>query len=440
MFTNMRTKVQLKYDKIMPFGGIFYVISQFERLMQPHIDKFLGDRTESPNGYSYGEIVKAMACNFFCGGSHTEDIKLIKEGIEYRPGLRVCSPDTVLRSLTELATDNVKYMSKDGKEYSFNLAERLNGLLVYTGVKTGFIRPGREYDFDFDHEYLEAGKYDAAYTYKHFYGYSPGCAVLSSTDCNMDYICGLENRDGNANVKFGQEGTIGRLLLGVLETGARIRNFRADCGSYKKEVVKLALEHCGRIFIRALNSAGLRERLAGKGLEWRGVEINSQMMDVASLPFTAFGNEVTGCRLVVQRQLRSEPDIFEGIYTYRAILTNDHDMTEEEVIEFYNKRGAKERVFDQMDNDFGWGCLPKSFLNENTVFLILTAIIRNFYRLLLMQDCLRNFGIYCMARMKTFTAKFVSVAAKWTKGGRYHILNLYTSNKAYEEVYKADFG
>ena len=46
-------------------------------------------------------------------------------------------------------------------------------------------------------------------------------------------------------------------------------------------------------------------------------------------------------------------------------------------------RGGKERIFDDMNNGFGWTRLPKSFMAENTVFLLLTALIRNFYRTLL---------------------------------------------------------
>ena len=60
----------------------------------------------------------------------------------------------------------------------------------------------------------------------------------------------------------------------------------------------------------------------------------------------------------------------------RAILTNEWDMAEEEVIEFYNQRGAKEKVFDQMAGDFGWHYLPKGLLRENTVFLLITAMLR----------------------------------------------------------------
>ena len=33
-----------------------------------------------------------------------------------------------------------------------------------------------------------------------------------------------------------------------------------------------------------------------------------------------------------------------------------------------------------MNNGFGWSRLPKSFMAENTVFLLLTALIHNFYK------------------------------------------------------------
>ena len=34
---------------------------------------------------------------------------------------------------------------------------------------------------------------------------------------------------------------------------------------------------------------------------------------------------------------------------------------------------ARARDFDRLNNDFGWKHLPCSFLNENTVYIILTA-------------------------------------------------------------------
>ena len=68
-------------------------------------------------------------------------------------------------------------------------------------------------------------------------------------------------------------------------------------------------------------------------------------------------------------------DLWEGEYTYRCILTNDYKSSEREIVEFYNLRGGKERILDDMNNGFGWNRLPKSFMGENTVFLLLTALI-----------------------------------------------------------------
>ena len=55
-------------------------------------------------------------------------------------------------------------------------------------------------------------------------------------------------------------------------------------------------------------------------------------------------------RLVIQRQKRMDGglDLWEGEYTYRCILTNDYESSTREIVEFYNRRGGKERIFDDM--------------------------------------------------------------------------------------------
>lgn len=55
------------------------------------------------------------------------------------------------------------------------------------------------------------------------------------------------------------------------------------------------------------------------------------------------------------------------------------DSEEKNVIETYNKRGAREFDFDRLNNDFGWKHLPCSFLNENIVYMIQTAFCMNFF-------------------------------------------------------------
>lgn len=74
----------------------------------------------------------------------------------------------------------------------------MNCLLIKALLATGQLKSGQEYDFDFDHQFIETEKYDAKTTYKKFLGYSPGVAVIN------DMIVGIENRDGNTNVRFNQ--------------------------------------------------------------------------------------------------------------------------------------------------------------------------------------------------------------------------------------------
>ena len=442
----MATKVQIKSEKFTPFGGIFYVLNLFRRLVACHVDTYLGPRCRL-YGYQYGEAMTAMAGNFFSGGDRTEDINVLKSKLPQHPGFRLCSPDTVLRCLSELSCPDIVYTSDKGKEYRFNTAERLNGLLLYVAVKSGLLRPGRKYDLDFDHEFLASETWDAMPTYKHFDGYGPGCAVATDPLTGQDVIVGIENRDGNTPVKFHQEDTLERILLNFIEQGPKIRYARVDCGSYTKSVVRLLLEHSERIFVRAEMCRSLREMLQCPRRQWRKTMVGDLETEVLSLPFDGFDGEAEHCRLVVQRQRKekgTQLDCFEeggdDVYVYRAILTNEWDMTEEKVIEFYNQRGAKEKVFDQMDNDFGWHYLPKGLLKENTVFMILTAIIRNFYKLLLRDSRLRAFGIQVSTRMKAFINKVVSVVARWTRGGRRDILTVYTDNAAAFESLYADYG
>ena len=119
-------------------------------------------------------------------------------------------------------------------------------------------------------------------------------------------------------------------------------------------------------------------------------------------------------------------------------MTNDHDSSKEDIVKFYNQRGASERNFDEMNNDFGWKHLPCSFMNQNTVFLLLTAMVKNFYHFIVdkvakvMEDIKPNY------RIKRFIFRFITVPAKWiktAKTARMWKLNIY-SQKPYDILFE----
>ena len=66
-------KVQIKSERITPFGGIFHVREQLSRYVGPVIDKVLGLRCTS-FGYQYGEIAGLLASVYFSGGDCVEDV------------------------------------------------------------------------------------------------------------------------------------------------------------------------------------------------------------------------------------------------------------------------------------------------------------------------------------------------------------------------------
>ena len=421
-------KVNIKFEKITPFGGLFHVRRLFSRYVGPVIDNALGLRCTS-FGYQYSEILGSLSSVYFCGGDCVEDVTShLMPHLSLDPTLRTCSSDTILRGISELATANTTYISDTGKSYAFNTAPKLNSLLVKALVNTGQLVSGESYDMDFDHQFIETEKHDAKMTYKKFTGYSPGVAVMG------DLVVGIENRDGNANVRFHQQDTLERIFSNLERNGIHTKRARMDCGSCSREIVETIERHSEHFYIRANRCASLYDSLlALRG--WQREEINGIEYELNSIITEKW--EGKAYRLVIQRERRMDGnlDLWEGEYTYRCILTNDYTSTNREIVEFYNLRGGKERIFDDMNNGFGWARLPKSSMAENTVFLLLTALIRNFYKFLMDRLDTKAFGLKKNSRVKAFVFRFISVPAKWIRTARHYELNIYTDNPTYQRPF-----
>ncbi len=408
-------------------------MEQFDSKLSSIIDATLGRRC-TLYGYQYSEIIRSLMCVYFCGGSCIEDVTThLMPHLSLHPTLRTCSADTILRAISELTQENISYRSDMGKTYGFNTADRLNTLLVKSLLSMGQLSEGGTYDVDFDHQFIETEKYDAKPTYKKFLGYRPGVAVIG------DVIVGIENSDGNTNVRFRQEDTLKRFFERLGASGISVGRFRADCGSCSESIVSEVEKHCRHFYIRANRCGSLYDDIfAIRG--WKREESGGVVFELASILVEKWKGKAY--RLVIQRQKRMgcEPDLWEGEYTYRCILTNDYDSSEREIVEFYNLRGGKERIFDDMNNGFGWNRLPKSFMAENTAFLLLTALIHNFYKAIMQEIDTKKFGLKPTSRIKAFVFKFISVPAKWIRSARQYVLNIYTCNMAYAYPFQTGFG
>ena len=429
-------KVAIKSENITSFGGIYHVMDVFSKLgFEKLTETVVGKRGSSGKAYSYGSIFASLFFSYLCGGECLEDINTLVGHFRQKPGTILPGADTVGRGLKGLSEEDTVYKSESsGMSYRFNTAEKLNVLLLRMIRRMGLIKVGSHVDMDFDHQFIPAHKYDAKYSYKQDFGYFPGWASVGGI------IVGGENRDGNANVKFRQEDTLRRIMDRVKsELGVVIERFRADSGSFSKEIVRTVEERCNTFYIRASNCSSRYEEFRNHE-EWKTVEIGYEKCEVASLDMDDFV-EGKSYRLVVQRSPLKDKDgsvqsdLFGPLYTYHCILTNDRLSTEKDIIVFYNARGESEKNFDIQNNDFGWAHLPFSFLAENMVFMLVTAMLKNFYLYLIRHISEKVEPLKKTSRLKAFILHFISVPAKWIRTGRQNVLNLYTHKAYYSEVF-----
>ena len=140
-------KIQIKSEKLTPFGGFFSIMEQFDALLAQTIDSTLGLRC-TMFGYQYSEILRSLMCVYLCGGSCIEDVTThLMKHLSLHPTLRTCSADTILRAIEELTFKSITYKSASGKSYDFNTADKMNCLLVNALLVTGQLKSGQEYEF-----------------------------------------------------------------------------------------------------------------------------------------------------------------------------------------------------------------------------------------------------------------------------------------------------
>jgi hypothetical protein len=424
------TKVQKISKNITPFAGVYFAHDEFKRSgLRELVDDQLGVRF-STKSYSYGNLFGNIFNLFLSGGECAEDIQRhFRPTLEQIPGNEVASADTLLRCFGELATENTTVVSSTGKAYQFNINEKLNDLNIKSLLLTGQLKKGNFHDFDYDNQIIEHEKYDAKKTYKMNTGYFPGVA---SIDGKIVYI---ENRDGNANVKTAQSETLSRAYQLLKDNHIYINRSRMDAGSYAEDIIKTVAAYSRLFYIRANKCESLTAEIL-KITGWQNAEINFKAYQLASIPFTNFLAE-RNYRLVIMREKTDDScvDLFEGEkFNYRCILTNDRTSTEKEIIEYYNQRGNSEKLFDIQNNDFGWRRLPTSNMAANTVYLIITAMLKNYYTYLLKKVSAVFTDILPTSRLKRFIFRFIAVSGRYVYQGRQWTLQLYTQ-RPYDSLF-----
>lgn len=418
-------KVTTTTENISAYGGLNFISEIFNNLeFSCLIEKHLGKRSLQSE-FSYSDVIKNLWMLFLAGGDCAEDIQEhLKSDFLQIPNLKVCSPDTIGRVLKSLSNQKEIHISNSGIEHQFSNHKNLNMLNLEILLKTKALKPNESYDFDFDHQFIPCEKYDSKKSYKMKRGYFPGVSTIGK------HIIHFENRNGNTNVKYKQADTLKNAYALLKTKNIKINRSRMDCGSFSKEIIDVVEQNSKLLYIRAQRCAELSCQIRAVK-NWKSVRIGIFDVEVCSVNYKPFKGDKT-YRYVVSRERNKtgQTDIeFQDNFIYRAILTTDMDASDQQVIEYYNQRGATEKIFDEMNNDFGWKKLPFSFLEQNTVFMLVMAMCRNFFLHLLTVFSKKVSFVKTTYRLKKFIFRFVIVPFKWIRHSRKNLLKLYTQKE-----------
>jgi hypothetical protein len=417
---------------VTSFGGLNFVIKEVIDLkINELLDSSL-PALANQSKYTWFDIIMSYWSAFFCGGDCAEDLAInLKDGLQNNPFINIPSPDRILTRLKSLADAPEYYTTHRGKkDHQFSLASHVNRL----NLKMLCMLPGFKKEnvvLDYDNTLIFTEKADAQMTYKKEFGYCPGVGMIGK------YIVYVENRNGNSTAHVLQHETIERMASMLHEAGITIDVIRADSASYTYEIIKAMEKNANRIFIRARMTDTLEKAITNIK-NWKEVKIGDDVVWRGSTTFTPFvryargNNDKTDSlkeyRVVVTKEYRRDRQInmFTGeACNYSPIVTNDFEMTDDQVVFFYNARGGEEKEFDVVKNDFGWNKMPFSKIEQNAVFLLIMAMCKNLYVHVIEQFSKKVKFLSPDFRIKKFIFRFVCIPAKWVKSARTLKLRLY---------------
>ena len=415
---------------VNPFGGLNFVLEEFDKqgigkLLEQNLPKL-------PNQckYRWKDILYSFWSIYLCGGDCIEDLgNNLRKSLQVIPYMQVPSPDRILDRFKELALPYDIFSVPRGKSiHQFSLNSYLNELNIKISKTLGILENGLT--LDYDNTIIYTKKSDSKRTYKKEFGYCPGVATIGNT------VVFIENRNGNSDAKTLQFETLTRMFQILKEQKVSIKNFRADGASYQLDIVDLVQKQVSKFYLRANINNTLAKAIATIDT-WEKVSLGSEDAYRGETVYTPFINsgkrfkkehKLKEYRLIVTKTLRNDSQInlfTNESFNYSAILTNDNLKTQNEIVDFYNQRGSAEKEFDILKNDFGWNNLPFSKLEQNTVFLLFSAMCRNLYQYIIKTFANKFQGLKETFRIKKFIFRFISIPAKWIKSSRSYKLRLY---------------
>ena len=256
----------------------------------------------------------------------------------------------------------------------------------------------KQITLDLDATVIESNKRRAKFTYKKHRGYTPMIGHIGETG----QVVAAEFREGNESANKNNLEFIQR-CQSALPDGVSISHVRMDAAGDQAAGINHAMDNSMGFAIRAKMDSSVKETISGiKECDWRplvyrdGSESDTEQV---ARSVHVMNETPQAFTLVVQRKRiddddSSQLDIFinsddetvaRGRHIYRAIATNLDELSDSEVVHWYNQRGAaSENRLKELRSDFAAARLPCGDFHANAAWLMLSSIAYNIFALMRM--------------------------------------------------------
>ncbi|MDQ3192715.1 MAG: transposase [Bacteroidota bacterium] len=395
------------------FGGGDIIIDVLKKYgLIEFINSKLGKRSPRAE-YDYSEVLITLFISQCRGAKRIENIYDSLDALLCHPRFQKgMSPDTFLYACKELSEPNQYYKKKTisdklakkaetqkcYKSHEVNSSEKFNEMLIDGALLVGVLNKEQKYTLDYDTtEIINKIKHS-----RRFYkgngkkAYSPAVAMINNIPI---YI---ENRNGDSNAAFNLSETIEKALNLLEKKGIQIETIRVDAAGFSMGFVQMA-ENRGLKYVTRAKSPKVRneKKFIRNWTKVNNSKISTEFGDTTIY----FGDNET--RLIVRKtkEPTKEPEFW-------GLISNDFEKTNEEIVDYYAKRGDSENLFSSL-NEFGWKLLPMRKFEHNTVYLYITAF--NYILFRFITELFESHSPYVTKKMelKTFTDKFMAVSSIW---------------------------
>ena len=389
------------FPGVVPVANLAKELGLFRDLdaLMPH--------KERARGYANSAAVFDLMCIPLSGAERIDDLSQLRAdaGLERLLGRKVMAPSTAHDFLRRVRYAGLDALAQVRRRNLHRVAKR-------TGTTTATL--------DCDASLFPSSGRNARMSYKGERGYMPMLAFWEE----LGMVVHDDFRNGNASpgsdaLSFLKD-TLAQLPSSVTEV-----NVRSDSAWYQAEVLDYCENHDHGFCIGAdLDEAVKALFMTVTAKDWRRINVDKDPADQeeyvrawACETVHTLNKSKHAYRLILIRKERRQGDLFEGVYTYSAIITN-MDVPLEEIVAWYRKRGQCENQIKELKWDFELRVLPSGDFFVNAVYV---RIITLAYNLFVALKTLKLPEAYWPARLKTLLFRLLGIPALV----RYHARRLY---------------